>query len=74
MSRKLPKEEYDKTLSGKFEKWLSGSEDPYVGHVEMQKQSIDPEYEKLKKQNLKEKICLLFLKRNWMIYAARISA
>lgn len=55
MSRKLPKEEYDKTLSGKFEKWLSGSEDPYVGHVEMQKQSIDPEYEKLKKQNLKEK-------------------
>ncbi|MGN0385239.1 MAG: hydrogen gas-evolving membrane-bound hydrogenase subunit E [Lachnospiraceae bacterium] len=55
MSRKLPKEEYDKTLSGKFEKWLKGSEDPYVGHMEMQKQSIDPEYEKLKKQNMKEK-------------------
>lgn len=55
MSRKLPKEEYDKTLSGKFETWLSGSKDPYVGHVEMQKQSIDPEYEKLKKQNLQEK-------------------
>lgn len=55
MSRKLPKEEYDKTLSGKFEKWLGGSKDPYVGHVEMQKQSIDPEYEKLKKQNMMEK-------------------
>ena len=55
MSRKLPKEEYDKTLSGKFETWLGGSKDPYVGYVEMQKQSIDPEYEKLKKQNMMEK-------------------
>ena len=55
MSRKLPKEEYDKTLSGKFETWLGGSKDPYVGHVEMQRQSIDPEYEKLKKQNMMEK-------------------
>lgn len=55
MSRKLTNEEYEKTLSGKFHKWMSGTEDPFLNHLEMEEKQIDPEYENLKKQNLKEK-------------------
>ncbi len=38
MSKHLSKEEYDKTLSGRFRIWLSGSKDPFVGTVEMKEQ------------------------------------
>ena len=38
MSKRKPDFEYEKSFSYKFNKWLSGSEDPYVGHVEMKKQ------------------------------------
>lgn len=38
MSKRKPDFEYETTLSYKFNKWLSGEEDPYVGKVEMKKQ------------------------------------
>lgn len=38
MSKKKPDFEYEKTFEYKFNKWLSGTEDPYLGHVEMKKQ------------------------------------
>lgn len=38
MSKRKPDFEYERTLSYKFNRWLSGVEDPYVGKVEMQKQ------------------------------------
>lgn len=38
MSRKVPEEDYKKTLSYRFSRWLSGEKDPYLGEVEMKKQ------------------------------------
>ena len=40
MSKRKPLFEYEKTFSYKFNKWLSGEEDPYVGKVEMKKQRL----------------------------------
>lgn len=37
MSRKIPREKYEKTLSFRFRQWLDGSKDPFVGQVEMRK-------------------------------------
>lgn len=38
MSKRKPDFEYERSFSYKFNKWLSGTEDPYVGKVEMKKQ------------------------------------
>ena len=38
MSKRKPDFEYERTFSYKFNKWLSGTEDPYLGKVEMKKQ------------------------------------
>lgn len=38
MSRKVPVQEYEKTLSFRLKRWFDGSKDPYVGNVEMQPQ------------------------------------
>lgn len=38
MSRQKQDFDYERTFSYKFNKWLSGTEDPYVGKVEMKKQ------------------------------------
>lgn len=38
MSKLKPRKEYEKTLSFRFFRWLSGSKDPYLGEVEMQPQ------------------------------------
>jgi len=40
VSRKKPDFEYENTFSYKFNKWLSGTEDPYLGKVEMKKQRV----------------------------------
>ncbi len=39
MSKKVSDEQYKKTFSYRFEKWLSGEEDPYLDHVEMKRQT-----------------------------------
>ncbi len=33
MSRKLPRERYEKTLSYRLKIWLEGSRDPYLGNL-----------------------------------------
>jgi multicomponent Na+:H+ antiporter subunit B len=38
MSRRLSDEEYKKTKSSRFFRWLDGSKDPYLGEVEMKPQ------------------------------------
>ena len=38
MSKRKADFEYEKSFSYKFNTWLSGTEDPYVGKVEMKKQ------------------------------------
>lgn len=50
MSRKVPKEEYEKTFSGRFGRWLNGLEDPFLGHVEIQGQSPFLETEEAKRK------------------------
>ena len=44
MSKRKPNEEYDKTMAGRFFRWLSGSKDPYLDEIEMkaQEQKILP--------------------------------
>ena len=57
MSKRVPKERYEKTFSFKFKQWLEGSKDPYLGNVEMQKQTDfqENEEERLKKQEDRKK-------------------
>lgn len=50
MSRKVPREEYEKTFSGRFRRWLNGLEDPFLGHVEIQSQSPFLETEEAKRK------------------------
>lgn len=38
MSKKVPQEQYEKTISYKFRQWLNGSKDPYLDTVEMKPQ------------------------------------
>jgi multicomponent Na+:H+ antiporter subunit B len=38
MSRKIPEEQYKKTISYRLKQWLDGTEDPYLGRVEMHAQ------------------------------------
>lgn len=38
MSKKVPQEQYEKTFSYKFKRWLDGTKDPFVGTVEMKRQ------------------------------------
>lgn len=39
MSKLKPQKEYEKTRSFRFQRWLGGSKDPYIGQVEMQPQT-----------------------------------
>ena len=39
MSRKIPQEKYEKTFSFRARQWLDGTKDPFVGEIEMQRQS-----------------------------------
>lgn len=50
MSRKVPKEEYEKTFSGRFGRWLNGLEDPFLGHVEIRSQDPFLETEEAKRK------------------------
>ncbi|MDO4633157.1 MAG: MnhB domain-containing protein [Eubacteriales bacterium] len=57
MSKKLPETEYQKTFSGKFSRWLSGENDPYLDHIEMkpQKKAMSAEAIRKKREKSKEK-------------------
>lgn len=43
MSRKIPKQEYEKTVSFRLKQWLDGSKDAFVGTVEMKPQEVPQE-------------------------------
>ncbi len=43
MSRKVPQEQYEKTFSFRFRRWLDGEKDPYLGTVEMREQKVPRE-------------------------------
>lgn len=45
MSKKVSKEQYEKTLSFQFQQWLDGTKDPYLNEVEMKKQEVHCEGE-----------------------------
>lgn len=53
MSRKVPREIYEKTLSYRLKVWLEGSRDPYLGNLEMKPQSL-PEEDETALQRLRE--------------------
>lgn len=55
MSRKLPPEQYEKTISYKLKTWLDGSRDPYVGNLEMKPQSLRQEDEATQKRFREDK-------------------
>lgn len=52
MSRKLTREEYEKTFSFRFWRWLGGAKDPYMDAVEMKPQAPHSQEEFL--QNMEE--------------------
>ncbi|MDE6673784.1 MAG: hypothetical protein K2K19_03085, partial [Acetatifactor sp.] len=53
MSRKVPQEKYERTLSYKLKVWLEGSRDLYLGNLEMKPQS-PPEEDEATLQRLRE--------------------
>ena len=55
MSRKVPQEQYEKTFSYKFKRWLDGIKDPFVGTVEMTKQEALQEDEETARQHREDK-------------------
>ena len=55
MSRKVPQEQYEKTLSYKLKTWLEGSRDPYLDNLEMKPQSPRMEDENTQKRFLADK-------------------
>lgn len=47
MSRKIPQEQYEKTRSYKLKQWFDGSQDLYLGNLEMEPQKL---YEETRRQ------------------------
>lgn len=62
MSKRVPEEEYQKTFSYKFRRWLDGAKDPFVGEIEMKRQEPFQESREMREQReldkklLKEKV------------------
>lgn len=55
MSRKVPQERYERTLSYKFWQWLNGTKDPFLDVIEMKKQKSFQEDEAEARQREEEK-------------------
>ena len=58
MSKRKPDFEYERSFSYKFNKWLSGTEDPYVGKVEMKKQRQRKTDDATIRERMRERIAL----------------
>lgn len=69
MSRKIPREEYEKTLSFRLKKWFDGTKDPFVGTVEMKPQQEFVEDDSVvimrKKERQQRKERVYDLANNW---------
>ncbi|MCR4738912.1 MAG: hypothetical protein K5886_01470 [Lachnospiraceae bacterium] len=59
MSRKKSREEYEKTFSYRYFKWLKGEEDPYIGKIEQKAQKEYEESEEALNERLREKQMML---------------
>lgn len=55
MSRKVPKEQYEKTVSYRLSSWLEGSRDLYLGNLEMRPQSPRQEDEGTRRRHQEDK-------------------
>lgn len=55
MSRKVPREQYEKTISYRLKSWLEGSRDLYVGNLETRPQSPRQEDESASRQRQEDK-------------------
>lgn len=55
MSRKVPKEQYEKTISYRLKSWLEGSRDLYLGNLEMRPQSPRQEDEGTRRRHQEDK-------------------
>ena len=51
MSKKVSQEQYEKTFSYKFRRWLDGAEDPFLDTVEMKRQQEFREDEEIVRQH-----------------------
>lgn len=58
MSRKIPEEKYQKTLSFRFRQWLDGTKDPFLGEVEMEKQAPFSESKEAKEKREQDQAAL----------------
>lgn len=59
MSRKLSRQEYEKTFSFRFQQWLDAEKDPYLGNLEMKPQpewTETEEEEELRREETQERI------------------
>lgn len=55
MSRKIPQEQYEKTRSYKLKQWFDGSQDLYLGNLEMEPQKLYEETRRQRQRREKEK-------------------
>lgn len=55
MSRKIPQEQYEKTRSYKIKQWFDGSQDLYLGNLEMEPQKLYEETRRQRSRREKEK-------------------
>lgn len=59
MSRRKSDEEYQKTFSSRFFRWLNGEKDPYIGRVEMQPQKEHVVEESTMQERMRERQMLV---------------
>ena len=55
MSKLVPQEKYEKTKAFHFWRWLSGTKDPYLDHVEMKEQKEWKEEEQTIQDRMNER-------------------
>ena len=55
MSRKIPQEQYEKTRSYQLKQWFDGSQDLYLGNLEMEPQKLYEETRRQRQRREKEK-------------------
>ena len=71
MSRKVPEQEYEKTLSFRLKQWFNGTKDPFLNTVEMKPQKEvekDEDIDWKRKREKRQRIEKIYdLAHNWEI-------
>lgn len=55
MSKRVPEEQYEKTFSNKFKRWLDGTKDPFLDTVEMKPQKVIVEDQETIERRLRDR-------------------